>query len=362
MTNPDHYDKIVCAEIPDPVKHKKLYDLVIKHMMHGPCGKLRPDNPCMEGEPRKCRFHYPRQFNETTVQGDDSYPLYRRRNKGLTVEKCDKPLDNRWVVPYNPYLLTMFNCHMNVEVCSSIKSVKYVFKYIYKGHDKQVVHIHPEESEAVINKIQRFQDARYVSPPEALWRIFGFPLSEIKPLIMALQIHLPKKQQIRFRETEDPRDVVDRERHNKTMLTAFFHWHDVNRNAPKFLYKDFPKHFTWNGNRWNHRILKRSKRGQLVSANPAEGERYYLRLLLCHVSGPTSFDDLYTANGLLHTTFLKSVLERGLIESDSNLLDGLAEASLFQFPCALRRLFATILIFYEPGDVRKSWDDHYESF
>lgn len=36
-------------------------------------------------------------------------------------------------------------------------------------------------------------------------------------------------------------------------------------------------------------------------------------------------------------------------------------ASIFQFPGALRRLFATILVFCEPGDVSKLWDDHYEA-
>jgi hypothetical protein len=48
-------------------------------------------------------------------------------------------LDNRWVVPYNLYLIRIFNCHINVEACSSIKSVKYLFKYIYKGHDRASV-------------------------------------------------------------------------------------------------------------------------------------------------------------------------------------------------------------------------------
>jgi hypothetical protein len=48
-------------------------------------------------------------------------------------------LDNRWVVPYNPYLIRTFNFHINVEECSSIKSVKYLFKYIYKGHDRASV-------------------------------------------------------------------------------------------------------------------------------------------------------------------------------------------------------------------------------
>ena len=85
-------------------------------------------------------------------------------------------LDNRWVVPYNPKLLMMFNCHINVEVCSSIILVKYLFKYVYKGHDKQVVHVDPDNENVVINEIKRFQDARYVSPPEAIWRIFGFSL------------------------------------------------------------------------------------------------------------------------------------------------------------------------------------------
>ena len=98
-----------------------------------------------------------------------------------------------------------------------------------------------------------------------------------------------------------------------------------------------------------------------MSANPAEGERYYLRLLLSHISGPTCFEDLYTVNGVLHPTFRKAAVDRGLIETDDNLSHCLTEASVFQFPSALRRLFATILIYCEPGDVRKLWDEHYDS-
>ncbi|KAJ9557873.1 hypothetical protein OSB04_012487 [Centaurea solstitialis] len=101
---------------------------------------------------------------------------------------------------------------------------------------------------------------------------------------------------------------------------------------------------------------------RLVSVNPSGGERFYLRLLLSHITGATSFEDLRTANGLLHPTFRKAALERGLIEDDNNLSQCLAEASLFQFPSALRRLFATILIYCEPGDVRKLWNEHYDSF
>ncbi|XP_042757993.2 uncharacterized protein LOC111895117 [Lactuca sativa] len=207
-----------------------------------------------------------------------------------------------------------------------------------------------------------YQDARYVSPPEALWRVFSFPLSKIHPYVMALQIHLPNQQLVRFKDGDRMENIVDREKEKDSMLTEFFKKNKEDSKAREYLYKDFPKHFTWNrGNHcWRTRAHK-SMVGRLVYANPAEGERYYLRLLLCHITGPTCFEDLYTANGVLHPTFRKAALERGLIETDDNLSQCLEEASLFQFPSTLRRLFATMLIFCEPGNVRKLWDDHYDS-
>ncbi|CAH1422521.1 unnamed protein product [Lactuca virosa] len=250
MNNPDDYDKLVCAEIPDPIRFPEMRDLVKSHMMHGPCGSLREKSPCMQGVPKICRFRYPRQFNEKTSQGENSYPLYRRRNNGIEVTVRNKTLDNRWVAPYNPKLLMMFNCHINVEVCSSIKSVKYLFKYVYKGHDKQVIHIDKDQENIVINEIRKFQDARYVSPPEALWRVFSFPLSKIHPCAMALQIHLPNQQLVRFKDGNRMEDFVDREKGKNSMLMAFFKKNKEDSNARKYLYKDFPKHFTWN--RSNH--------------------------------------------------------------------------------------------------------------
>jgi hypothetical protein len=48
--------------------------------------------------------------------------------------------DNRWVVPYNPYLTMRYQCHINVEVCNSIMAVK----YLYKGHDHALVVVQSE--------------------------------------------------------------------------------------------------------------------------------------------------------------------------------------------------------------------------
>ena len=101
-------------------------------------------------------------------------------------------MTNQWVVPYSPYLLTRYNCHINVEVFSGVKAIKYLYKYIYKGHDRCAVYVQSDDGENVIDEIQTFQDARWVSPPEALWRIYEFNLTEMQPAIN-LQLHLPEK-------------------------------------------------------------------------------------------------------------------------------------------------------------------------
>ena len=93
---------------------------------------------------------------------DDGYPSYRRRDNNVTsVDARGNTINNRWVVPHNLWLATKYNAHINVEVrirfilsfplpyteqlnttllqifqvCSTIHAVKYLFKYVYKGHD-----------------------------------------------------------------------------------------------------------------------------------------------------------------------------------------------------------------------------------
>jgi hypothetical protein len=76
LKTPNNYDKYILAELRDKKKYPELHKLVCKHMMHGPCRILNKVCPCMvDGE---CRFHYPHKFSETTQQGKDSYPIYRR--------------------------------------------------------------------------------------------------------------------------------------------------------------------------------------------------------------------------------------------------------------------------------------------
>lgn len=161
IITPEQYDRFVCAELPDKEKNPYLYALVLKHMMHGPCGELNLKNSCMVEE--KCKYHYPRPYCESTIQGKDGYPIYRRRKDGLVVDLHKAMLDNQWVVPYNPYLLSRYNCHINVEICSGVTAVKYLYKYMYKGHDRVTIHITQNDGEMCIDEIKQYQDTRWVS-------------------------------------------------------------------------------------------------------------------------------------------------------------------------------------------------------
>lgn len=100
-------------------------------MIHGPCETLNPNNVCMKSN-KKRKNKYPREYTIRTSLGNDSYPQYRRRNDGQKIKVRGHLLGNRWVVPYNPYLTAKYDCHLNVEIYSTVKAVIYLYKYVYK--------------------------------------------------------------------------------------------------------------------------------------------------------------------------------------------------------------------------------------
>jgi hypothetical protein len=69
--------------------------------------------------------------------------VYRRRQDGHYVVKGGVRLDNRWVVPYNLALLKKFQGHLNVEWCNKSNLLKYLFKYLTKGHDRARAGFYP---------------------------------------------------------------------------------------------------------------------------------------------------------------------------------------------------------------------------
>ncbi|GBO98476.1 hypothetical protein EVAR_95_1 [Eumeta japonica] len=104
---PTDIDKIIQAEFPNPQNDPELYNIVVKNMIHGPCGPLNLNAPCMSDG--KCTKKYPKPYLDDTKTEDDGYPKYRRRspkNGGFTAKirlqgRDELEIDNQWVVPYN---------------------------------------------------------------------------------------------------------------------------------------------------------------------------------------------------------------------------------------------------------------------
>lgn len=174
-------------------------------MIHGPCGIDNSAQPCMvNGE---CKRNFPMAYQEET-QITDGYPKYRRRRNGNTVTKNGQTIDNQFCVTYNKYLLLRYNCHINCEIVTSIKAVKYLCKYFTKGSDKIEYRLQRQtEDNQPIDEIKNFQDARFLTASEGVWRLFGFPLSAMNPAVIRLDIHLPGENMVRFSEEENIEEV-----------------------------------------------------------------------------------------------------------------------------------------------------------
>ena len=317
LHSPDDYDRIVRAEIPSKDDEPQLHSAVLKHMIHGPCGTQNQRSPCMKNG--KCKKSYLKPFSRETYQGNDSYPVYRRRDTNNPVplnNQRNVMVDNSWVVPYNPWLLLKYNCHINLEICSNIKSVKYLYKYVYKGPDRVSVEVRPEPN---YDEVQQYVNARWICAPEAFWKVFTFSMYRMYPSVERLQIHLQNQHQVRFRRQQPIENIL--EQNKKTMLTEFFTMNTIDADARQYLYREFPEHYCWNRNSksWRRRISHKKVIGRIYTVSPSEGERFYLRVILNHVKGPTEFQDLLTVNEITYPTFKQAAEQRGLLENDNSI-------------------------------------------
>lgn len=375
--HPEEIDQIISAEIPDPLTDSELFDIVTSHMIHGPCGAFNMTSPCMEEG--RCKKRFPKPFTNDTITDIDGYPLYRRRDPEhgghtFTMRKPNSinevEIDNRWVVPYSPLLSKAYKAHINVEFCSSVKSIKYICKYVNKGSDLAVFEIQD------INKndeIARYQMGRYISSSEAIWRIFSFPIHERgEPSVQHLAVHLENGQRVYFTEENIFQRAFETP---KTTLTEFFtlcQKSDVfGQFAKTLLYTDVPRYFTWNkiGKKWEPRkqgkphpsipgIFKVKTLGRLYTVHPKQREYFFLRLLLVNIPGPTSFEYLRTVNDRVFNTYQDACCELQLLEADNHWDLTLADAALTSTPNNIRQLFAIILTTCFPTQSSTLWEKY----
>lgn len=371
---PTQIDDIISAELPDPRKDPTLYDIVCKNMIHGPCGTLNNNSPCMKDG--KCTKRYPRNLIQETQTNDDGYPLYRRRNPVdgghttiIKMRNIDVEVDNRWIVPYSPILSKMFNAHINVEACNSVKAIKYICKYINKGSDMAIFEISAQNNPN--DEITQYQMGRYISSNEAIWRILSFNIHERYPAVIHLSVHLENGQRVHFTES----NARERALHpQNTTLTAFFQLCKNDHFARTLLYYEIPKYYTWNATKKEFFRRKQGSTvpdyagiyanetlGRVYTVHPSNAECYYLRMLLHCVKGPQSFQALRTVNAVVYETYREACLKLGLLENDTHWEDTLTEAAIRCHPIQIRNLFAIIITTCGPSEPKNLWEQFKES-
>lgn len=359
---PEHIDKYVSAELPDKKNNPALFDIVAKFMVH----RHRTESPCMSDG--HCSKGFPKSFKEETEMHPDGSVHYMRRR----VVQEGTNITNDMIVPYNPYLLLRFNCHINVEIVHSKSAVKYVYKYLSKGSDMAMGEIRPQDMN---DETKEYIHGRYLSTHEALWRVYCFPLIHNYPPVMRLTIHLPHAAPVLAAnatldavmdedngdqmdvdendeasnselETDAANEDSDSETESDTTLTAFFKLNQdrvTSGDDSVLFYHDVASRFTFND---KSRMFHKRKKGfnivpRMTFVDPKNEELYSLRLLLIHVPSPTSFDDL-KGNW---QTFKEAAVARGLLQSDNSFTSTMDEAVRFQMPAALRELCVSLLIF-----------------
>lgn len=284
-------DMIIQARLPtnDPV----LADIIKSQMTHGPCGPGYPTAKCMLDGGGKCDKGYPKRWCEQTTFVDGSYPEYARPNDGVTWVKNGFTFDNRWVVPFNPYLTKKYNAHINVEVAKGVHAIKYLAKYVYKGSDRATLAVGDRYDE-----ISMTLQGRYISPVQAVWRLMEYATHQEKPAVMMLPFHLEDRHRVVFGADLDQAQLAAAIETQSSVFLDWMEYNNVNGEGRDLLYSDFPSYYTHTKVRGWRLRAKGQTIGRMPVAHPSQGEHFYLRLLLTVKRGARSYRDLYTVNGV----------------------------------------------------------------
>ena len=236
-----------------------------------------------------------------------------------------------------------------------------------------------------VDEIKDFVNASWYGDTNSCWRLFEFPLNQMSPAVTKLALHLPNQQFVtynpeRVETEEDLRNVMEAQ--ERTTLTAFFELNREDPEANQYTYPEILRYYRWVANEGGKKkfFQKRKKRqgaGEDLSAgestmlgripvivptgNPKREELFHLRLLLHHVPGPKSFEDLkrVTVNGETKEfeTFQLACVERGLVEGDSGARDALREACLMQTGRNLRVFFVNMVAYGMVADPKALYEE-----
>ena len=201
--------------------------------------------------------------------------------------------------------------------------MKYIHKYFTKGPDRCLVQTN--NGDLVKDELNTYLDSRYIGATEACWRIFKFDLRFRSPSVEKLMIHLEGQQNALFSAANLTKQQLEEiaEKNKTSQLMKFFEHNAKQKPDEKlYTYDQILRHWRWE--KTSKSFIKRKQdvtkmaldyedqehaksnqigRIPIITLNPHTRELFFLRLLLHHVVGPKSFEDIRTVDGKVYETY-----------------------------------------------------------
>ena len=166
--------------------------------------------------------------------------------------------------------------------------------------------------------------------------------------IYRLPIHLPDRQNVVF-QADGLDAALLRAANRPTKLTAYFNLNLIDHEAHRYLYAEIPEFYVLKER--EHQWEERQRGTCLTRINyihPTQRELFHLRLLLLHIRGATSFENLRTINGHVFNTFTEAAVAMGIVQNVRIWNETIEEALQVEISSSVRTLFAMICINCNP--------------
>ncbi|XP_058786154.1 uncharacterized protein LOC131660825 [Vicia villosa] len=137
-----------------------------------------------------------------------------------------------------------------MEWCNQSTAIKYLFKYIHKGFDKNTASFvnaprQPSRRYNNIDEIHQYLYYRYVSPCEAAWRLFGYKIHGRKPAVERMFFHLIGEKLLFYSDYDRMENVLEKASVTKSMFSSWLIANETYDHARELTYDQFVTMFVY---------------------------------------------------------------------------------------------------------------------
>lgn len=258
---------------------------------------------------------------------------------------------------------------------------QYLYKYFYKGFDEANWTVKKKQStnsssnpagsrRKPVDEIKDYEHGRYLSSIEAATRIASFHISDRKPSVKRLPVHLQGRQRgqmARKDGSESDGTLLVRymtcPRHPRLDKMTYIDFgaqcrletHDPHKEMHELqvLENEVPGHPRMRIRFYEEGHITVSR---IQMVYPRHGDVFYLRLLLLHRSA-LDWTDIRTVDGVIHPTHQDAARAMGLLDDKNEAVMAFEELLAFgTAPAQLRWIFALLAV--EGNPVMPIWDEH----